>query len=66
MIGLVGTFIAFLVMGFLILRYLRMQAREVWAFAIITCIGFVLWASIVIHSPLDLNRAIGWMIDSMH
>jgi uncharacterized membrane protein YecN with MAPEG domain len=65
MIGLVGTFTAFLVVGFIVLRYLRMHAREVWVFTIITCIGFVLWASIVLHSPLDLNRAIGWMIDSI-
>ncbi|BFT72850.1 hypothetical protein [Paenibacillus sp. P36] len=65
MIGLLGTFIAFSVVGFVILRYLRLQAREVWAFVIITCIGFVLWVSIIMHHPLDLNKAIAWMIDSL-
>lgn len=65
MIGLIGTFVAFLIVGFYVLRYLQLHAREKWAFAIITCIGFVLWASIIVHYPLDLNKAIECMIDSL-
>ncbi|MCM3628304.1 hypothetical protein M3194_13105 [Paenibacillus glycanilyticus] len=65
MIALVGLFIVFLAVGFIVMRRLQMHRREVWAFAVISCMGFVLWASIVIDHPLDLNTAISWMIDSL-
>lgn len=63
MMGLLGIFILFTAAGFIILRNLGMHAREKWTFAIITMISFLLWASIVIEHPLDLNKGIGWVID---
>ncbi|SFD75586.1 hypothetical protein SAMN05216378_1285 [Paenibacillus catalpae] len=65
MIGLLGAFIVFLAAGFIIMRELRLHRREVWTFAIITCTGFVLWVSIEVDHPLDLNKAISWMIESI-
>ncbi|WP_175532740.1 hypothetical protein [Paenibacillus catalpae] len=47
------------------MRELRLHRREVWTFAIITCTGFVLWVSIEVDHPLDLNKAISWMIESI-
>jgi hypothetical protein len=64
MIGLLATFTLFSAAGFLCLRYSRFRRREVGAFAIITLIGFILWASIIIGRPLDLNQAIAWMIEN--
>ncbi|MBD2870025.1 hypothetical protein [Paenibacillus arenilitoris] len=64
MIGLMTAYILFGAAGFIFLRNLRMQRREGWTFAIMTGVGFILWASIVIGRPLDLNRAIAWMIDN--
>lgn len=65
MIGLLGMFLIFFAAGFVIMRYLQMQRRELWAFTFITCIGFILWLSIIVKHPLDLNKAIGWMIESI-
>ncbi|WP_337102703.1 hypothetical protein [Paenibacillus sp. YIM B09110] len=65
MMGLLGTYIILSAIAFLFLRFLRMHRREVWAFTILACIGFVLWTSIVLNHPLDLNQAIGRMIDSI-
>ncbi|XEC93029.1 hypothetical protein AB6A23_16785 [Paenibacillus tarimensis] len=65
MIGLLGIFTIFLAAGLVIMRRQRSQSKEIWAFVTITCIGLVLWGSIVLHKPLDLNKAIAWIIDSM-
>ncbi|MCA0753759.1 hypothetical protein KP806_01765 [Paenibacillus sp. N4] len=65
MIGLLGIFTLFLAMGLVIMRRQRLLSKEIWAFVTITCIGLVLWGSIILQKPLDLNKAIAGIIESM-
>ncbi|MZQ83266.1 hypothetical protein GQF01_14215 [Paenibacillus sp. 5J-6] len=47
------------------MRRIQSPRHEKWIFVVITCIGLALWVSLKIHRPIDLNKAIGWMIDQV-
>jgi hypothetical protein len=54
---------AFLVSGFAVMKAGKSGHKEKAFFAVITSIGCILWGSIVLRRPLDLNKAIGILID---
>ncbi|REE67628.1 hypothetical protein A8990_14255 [Paenibacillus taihuensis] len=63
MIWLILLYAAFLIAGFYILRAKNASRKEKTLFVVITTIGCVLWGSLLIRQPLDLNRAIAAAID---
>ncbi|NBD24785.1 hypothetical protein [Paenibacillus glycinis] len=65
MIRLIGLFVVFVAGGFMMMGRMNAERREKWTFIVLTCIGLALWASLLLHRPLDLNKAIGWMIDRL-
>ncbi len=66
MIGLIILFVLFLSVGLLLIkRDKNGTKRELIIFTAITTIGATLWASIILQHPLDLNRVIAWINDSI-
>ncbi|TCM99314.1 hypothetical protein EV294_102610 [Paenibacillus sp. BK033] len=65
MISLMLIALLFLTGGTIIVRRLHSSRNEMWVFIVISCIGIIIWSSIILYKPLDLNKAIGWMIDSI-
>ncbi|MBM7566348.1 hypothetical protein [Paenibacillus sacheonensis] len=66
MIWLLLLYAVFLVVGFLIMKSGQAGLagrKEKALFATITSIGCVLWLSLLLQRPLDLNKAIGMAID---
>ncbi|SFI40328.1 hypothetical protein SAMN02799624_00844 [Paenibacillus sp. UNC496MF] len=63
MIWLVLLYAAFLVAGFIAMKAMRATRKEKVLFVTITTIGGILWASLLLHRPLDVNRAIATVID---
>ncbi|SDW07680.1 hypothetical protein [Paenibacillus sp. CF384] len=63
MTWLILLYIAFLVSGFAVMKTQNIGRKEKILFVTITTIGCILWGSLVLHRPLDLNKAIGMAID---
>ncbi|WP_219834003.1 hypothetical protein [Paenibacillus sp. R14(2021)] len=59
------AYAAFLVIGLITMKRSKAARKEKAALFTITSIGAVLWASILLEHPLDLNRLIGWLIQMM-
>lgn len=65
MMGLIGAFALYMAAGIALMRKKRSTGKERGAFIIISVVGFLLWGSIVLQVPLDLNLAIARMLDSI-
>lgn len=63
MMALAGTFAVYMAAGIALMRRKRLAGKEQRAFIVLSVIGFVLWGSIVLQVPLDLNQAIARTID---
>jgi len=59
---LILLYIFFHIGGFWILRASPSQKKEMGLFFGLTTLGAVLWGSIILRHPLDVNKAIGWML----
>ncbi|SFT09786.1 hypothetical protein [Paenibacillus sp. BC26] len=65
MTWLILLYIAFLIAGFIIMKAEHIGRKEKTVFVAITTIGCILWGSVIVHRPLDLNKWIGMAIDFM-
>ncbi|MFC4807844.1 hypothetical protein [Paenibacillus sp. GCM10023250] len=63
MIWLVLLYAVFLAAGFFGMKAIRASRKEKALFVTITTIGGILWGSLVLRRPLDVNRAIAIVID---
>ncbi|MBO7742976.1 hypothetical protein I8J29_02125 [Paenibacillus sp. MWE-103] len=63
MIWLVLLYAAFLAAGFFAMKAMRATRKEKALFVTITTIGGILWGSLLLQRPLDVNRAIATVID---
>jgi hypothetical protein len=63
MIGIAIVYVLFLIGGFWMLKRRHSIRREKVVFFSLTTIGFLLWVSLLLHRPLDMNRAIAYSID---
>lgn len=66
MIGLLILYTLFLIGGLMVLNRVRKLIRkELLIFIGVTTVGGVLWGSIIVHHPLDLNKLIALIIDEL-
>ena len=64
MIGMLVLYILFLSGGLMILNRVRKLKRKEWFIFIgVTTVGGVLWGSIILQHPLDLNKFIAFIIE---
>lgn len=66
MIGMLVLYTLFLSGGLMILNRARTSNRKEWYIFIgVTTLGGVLWGSLILHHPLDLNKVIELIIDQL-
>ncbi|GMK44756.1 hypothetical protein PghCCS26_18840 [Paenibacillus glycanilyticus] len=65
MIVLLLTYIAYLAISLILMKRYKADKKEKIALCTISLIGSVLWFSILLGHPLDLNALIGWLIETM-
>ncbi|WP_372660348.1 hypothetical protein [Cohnella sp.] len=63
MIGLVILYILFLSGGLIVLKDKKFSRKETAFFIGVTTLGAILWGSIIVRHPLDLNKAIALIIN---
>lgn len=64
MIGMLVLYTLFLSGGLMILNRVRKLNKKEWFIFIgVTTAGGVLWGSIIVHHPLDLNKIIALIIN---
>ncbi|MDQ0872705.1 hypothetical protein QFZ77_001364 [Paenibacillus sp. V4I3] len=66
MISMLILYTIFLIGGLMVLNRVRKLIRkELLIFIGVTTVGGVLWGSIIVHHPLDLNKVIALIIDEL-
>lgn len=66
MIGMLILYTLFLIGGLMVFNRARKLIRkELLIFIGLTTVGGVLWGSIIVHHPLDLNKVIALIIDQL-
>ncbi|MGG7618976.1 hypothetical protein [Bacillus coreaensis] len=66
MIGMLVLYTLFLSGGLMILNRVRKLNKKEWFLFIgVTTVGSVLWGSIIVHHPLDLNKFIALVIEQL-
>ncbi|MZQ83244.1 hypothetical protein GQF01_14100 [Paenibacillus sp. 5J-6] len=60
---LVAVYALTIGVGYAMRKFGRYNGKETTVFLSITTIGAVLWLSIILRHPLDLNDAIGFIIE---
>lgn len=66
MISMLILYTIFLTGGLMVLNRVRKLIRkELLIFIGVTTVGGVLWGSIIVHHPLDLNKVIALIIDQL-
>ncbi|MDQ0903481.1 MULTISPECIES: hypothetical protein [unclassified Paenibacillus] len=66
MISMLILYTIFLIGGLMVLNRVRKLIRkELLIFIGVTTVGGVLWGSIIVHHPLDLNKLIALIIDEL-
>jgi len=63
MIGLIFLYILFLGGGLMTLRKRGQGRKEYYIYIGLTTAGAVLWGSIILRRPLDLNKVIAFVCD---
>lgn len=64
MIGMLVLYLLFLSSGLMILNRVQKLKRKEWFIFIgVTTMGGILWGSIILHHPLDLNKIIALIIN---
>lgn len=63
MMWLVGTFVVFSTVGYIVMCRNLLPKREKAVFFVLSSTGFELWLSILLHQPINVNQAIGFVID---
>ncbi|MGM0921309.1 MAG: hypothetical protein ACQEWW_08810 [Bacillota bacterium] len=64
MIAMLVLYTLFLSGGLMILNRVRKFNKKEWFIFIgVTTVGGILWGSIIVHHPLDLNKFIALIID---
>jgi hypothetical protein len=64
MIGMLVLYTLFLSGGLMILNRVRKLNKKEWFIFIgVTTVGGILWGSIIVHNPLDLNKIIALIIN---
>ncbi len=61
-IRLAILYVLFLSVGLTVLKAKKFSGKEKAIFIGVTTIGGILWFSIIVRRPLDLNKAIAWML----
>lgn len=63
MIALLGLYTLFLGGGLMLLNRVRkLNRKECLLYIGVTTVGEILWGSIIVHHPLDLNKIIALII----
>jgi hypothetical protein len=65
MIGMISMYILFLGGGLMILRKREQGRKECYIYIGLTTVGAVLWGSIILRCPLDLNKVIAYVCDQI-
>ncbi|KRF42736.1 hypothetical protein [Paenibacillus sp. Soil787] len=66
MISMLILYTIFLIGGLMVLNRVRKLIRkELLIFIGVTTVGGVLWGSIIVHHPLDLNKIIALIMDQL-
>jgi hypothetical protein len=64
MITMLGLYTLFLIGGLMLLNRVRkLNRKECLLFIGVTTVGGILWGSIIVHVPLDLNKIIALIIN---
>jgi hypothetical protein len=63
MIGMIFLYILFLGGGLMTLRKRRWERKECYIYIGLTTAGAILWGSIILRLPLDLNKVIAFICD---
>jgi uncharacterized membrane protein len=62
MIRVILLYALFLIGGMAVLIVYKSSRKDQALFICITTLGAALWGSIIMRQPLDLNRAIAWVL----
>ncbi|MDR6550215.1 hypothetical protein [Paenibacillus qinlingensis] len=65
MILITLIYLIYLILSFWSMMRVHTSTREKIINVVITTIGYLLFASILIDHPIDTNKIIGWMIDKV-
>ncbi|TFE26274.1 hypothetical protein [Cohnella luojiensis] len=56
-------YVLFLSGGLMVMKAKKFSGKEKAIYIGITTLGGILWFSIIVRRPLDLNKAIAWMFN---
>lgn len=62
---LVATFIIYVILSMWLMFHLKASLREKIVSLVLSTIGILLYASILLNHPIDTNKMISWVIDKL-